>query len=333
VAERRKPQRSPRPSARRAAAAVAEPRPILVTGAAGGHGQVATRHLASLGVPVVGMDVRKWWGKPPSIEFHEVSLLKRDGEDVFRTLRPRAVLHLGTTRSPHLDPELRYRINLDGARRVFDACLKYGVEQLVFVNRTSVYGALADHPTFITEETPPSAGRTFPEMQDLIAADLYATGMLWRHPELSTAVLRVVNVIGLTVSDTLSRYLRRATVPTVMGYDPMMQVLHEQDAARAYVLAIEKKLRGVFNVAGPDPVPLSVLIAHAGARRLPVPEPLLRAMLGRFGFPQLPQGSVDFLKFSCLVDDSAFRKATGFVPELNAQATLGVLRDARLFDG
>jgi UDP-glucose 4-epimerase len=312
---------------------VAERRPVLVTGAAGGHGQVATRHLAALGVPVAGMDLRKWWGKPPSIEFHQVSLLKRDGENVFRKLRPRAVLHLGTTRSPALDPDLRYRINLDGARRVFDHCLKYGVEQLVFVSRSSVYGALPDHPTFMTEEIPPSAGRTFPEMQDLIAADLYAMGMLWRHPELSTAVLRVVNVIGLTVSDTLSRYLRRATVPAVLGYDPMIQVLHEQDAARAYVLAIDKGLRGVFNVAGPDPVPLSALVEQAGASRLPVPEPLFRAMLGRFGFPQMPQGSVDFLKFSCLVDDSEFRKATGFVPELNAEATLGVLRDARLFDG
>src|SRR5262249_4642376 len=154
--------------------------------------------------------------------------------------------------------------------------------------------------------------RTFPEMQDLIAADLYATGMLWRHPELSTSVLRVVNVIGLTVSDTLSRYLRRTTVPTVMGYDPMMQVLHEQDAARATGLALPTGRRGVFNVAGPDPVPLSELVAQAGARRLPVPEPLFRSILGRFGFPQMPQGSVDFLKYSCLVDDRAFRSATGF---------------------
>ena len=285
------------------------------------------------GIRVAGMDVRPWWGRPPSIDFYRASLLKRDGQEVFRKLRPWAVLHLGTTRSPNLDPEIRHRINLDGAKRVFDHCLKYGVQQLVFVSRSSIYGALADHPTFITEETPPSAGRTFPEMQDLVAADLYATGMLWRHPELSTAVLRVVNVIGLSVADTLSRYLRRRTVPTVMGYDPMQQVLHEQDAATAYVAAIENRLRGVFNVAGPDPVPLSVLVAQAGASRLPIPEPLLRAMLGRFGFPQMPQGSVDFLKFSCLVDDTEFRKATGFVPEMGVAATLGVLRDARLFDG
>jgi UDP-glucose 4-epimerase len=329
MAERRKP---PRSKSKSAASAAVELGPVLVTGAAGGHGQVAVRHLASLGIPVGGMDLRPWYGKPPAIELHRASLLKRDGEEVFRSLRPRVVIHLGTTRSPSIDAELRHRINLEGAQRVFEHCLQYGVEQLVFVSRTSVYGALPDSPTFLTEETPPSAGRTFPEMQDLVAADLYATGMLWRHPELVTAVLRVVNVIGLTVSDTLSRYLRRRTVPTIMGYDPMIQVLHEQDAASAYVTAVRKRLRGVYNVAGPKPVPLSIMIEQAGARALPVPETLFRMMLGYFGFPQMPPGSIDFIKYSSLVDDSAFRKATGFAPELDVTSTLGTLRDARFLD-
>ncbi len=307
-----------------------ERQPVLVTGAAGGHGQVAVRLLLSRGIPVVAMDVRPWYGRPPAVDFYRASLLKRNGEEVFRQARPRAVLHLGTTRRPDIDPELRHRINLDGARHVFEHCLKHGVSQLVFVSRSSVYGALPEHPTFITEETPPSAGRTFPEMQDVVAADLYATGMLWRHPSLVTAVLRVGNVVGITVSDTLSRYLRRDMVPTVLGFDPMMQILHEEDAARAYLAALESKIRGVFNVAGPPPVPLSAMIEQAGASRLPVPETLFRWLLGRFGFPQMPQGSVDFLKFSNLVDDNMFRQGTGFAPEMDVSATLGVLRDARL---
>ena len=45
----------------------------------------------------------------------------------------------------------------------------------------------------------------------------------------------------------------------VMGFDPLFHFMHEDDSARAIVMALETKLRGVYNVAGPPPVPLSVL--------------------------------------------------------------------------
>ena len=37
-------------------------------------------------------------------------------------------------------------------------------------------------------------------------------------------------------------------------------------------LALEKRLRGVFNVAGPQPVPLSMIVRETGARTIPMPE-------------------------------------------------------------
>jgi UDP-glucose 4-epimerase len=101
-----------------------------------------------------------------------------------------------------------------------------------------------------------------------------------------------------------------------LGFDPLYQLMHEEDAARAIVLAaaaaVERDLKGVFNVAGPQPLPLTSVIRIAGRKALPLPESTLPLMFGRFGLPRLPAQSVEHLKHSVVVDDSAFRDATGF---------------------
>jgi UDP-glucose 4-epimerase len=109
----------------------------------------------------------------------------------------------------------------------------------------------------------------------------------------------------------------------VLGYDPLFQFLWESDAVDALVLAVEKKLRGVFNVAGPPPLPLSTIVRETGRRPVPLPEPVLRGMLGRFGFPALPRGALEHIKFPIVVDAKAFTAATGFswaVNEVDALA-------------
>ena len=63
-------------------------------------------------------------------------------------------------------------------------------------------------------------------------------------------------------------------VPMVLGFDPLFQFLHEDDMVRAILLTLEKRPRGVYNVAGPQPLPLSRVVREAG--RVPVPLPELQ---------------------------------------------------------
>jgi UDP-glucose 4-epimerase len=155
----------------------------------------------------------------------------------------------------------------------------------------------------------------FPELADLVAADLYASNMLWRAPQLCTTVLRVVYTLGPSRTGTLASFLRGKRVPIVLGFDPLFHFLEEADAARAITLAVEKRARGVFNVAGPPPVPLSAIVRETGRTAVPLPEPLLRGLLGRFGLPSLPPGALEHIKFPIVVDGTAFREATGFTHE------------------
>ena len=70
-------------------------------------------------------------------------------------------------------------------------------------------------------------------------------------------------------------------------------------------------------VAGPQPVPLSLLIRDAGRSQIPLPEILFTNLLGRFGLPRLPKGALQHIKYPVVIDAAAFRKATGFQHEVS----------------
>jgi UDP-glucose 4-epimerase len=287
---------------------------ILITGIAGATGRIVALKLLSDGHEIVGIDRRSWPEAPEAIEMHRVDIRSRPAEDVFRVTQPDAVVHMATVTHLVARSEDRYRINLGGTRAVFEHSHRYGVKHVVFVGRHTYYGAGADAPLYHTEEEPPMAVSSFPELADLVAADLYAGTALWRMPDMTTTVLRMVYTLGPTGHGTLASFLRGSHVPRVLGFDPLFQFMHEDDVALAIALALRTRLRGVYNVAGPKPVPLSALVAATGRTSVPIPEQLFPVLLGRFGLPRLPPGAVHHIKFPVVIDDKSFRNATAYSP-------------------
>jgi UDP-glucose 4-epimerase len=300
---------------------------VLITGITGKMGRLVARQLAGAGHQLAGIDRRGWPDAPAGVEIHQLDIRNRAAEEVFRQFRPEAVIHMATvTHITKRSSEDRYRINLYGTRAVFEHCHRYGAKRALFVGRHTYYGAAPDSPLYVKEDEPPLAMTTFPELADLVAADLYAGSALWRFPTLATAVLRICYTLGPQRQGTLATFLRGPHVPMVLGFDPLFQFMHEADAARAICMAMESDLRGVFNVAGPDPVPLSLLIRETGSKPIRVPELLFRLALGRFGLPRLPPGAVEHIKYPVVIDAGAFRQATGFQPELDEDATMRAFR-------
>jgi UDP-glucose 4-epimerase len=301
---------------------------VLVTGLAGKIGQLVGLRLLAAGHEVIGIDRRGWPDPPPGITLHRLDIRKRAAEDVFRVARPDAVVHMATVTHLTARSEDRFRINLHGTRAVWEAAREVGLGQAIFVGRHTYYGAAHDAPLYHREADPPFAATSFPELADLVAADLYAGSALWRYPDLATCVLRVPYTLGPSLTGTLATFLGGPRVPTVLGFDPLYQFMHEDDVARAILAALDRRLRGVFNVAGPDPLPLSTIVEAAGRRRIPLPEPLFRVMSGRFGLPRLPAGALSHLKYPVVIDGSAFRGATDFDHEQSAEATIAAFREA-----
>lgn len=295
---------------------------ILITGISGKLGQRAATKLAARGDQVIGIDRRPWAEAPMGVEVHQTDIRKRAAEDVFRAFKPDAVVHMATVTHISQQSEDRYRINLQGTRAIVDHCHRYGVKQLIFVGRHTYYGAAPDSPLYHSEDEPPLGVHSFPELADLVAADLYAGSALWRFPAIDTAVLRIVYTLGPGKHGTLANYLRGPRIPTVLGFDPLFQFMHEFDVANAIAAALDAKIRGVYNVAGPAPMPLSSIIREAGRQAMPVPDAMMYITLGRFGMPFLPKGAIDHLKYPIIVDASAFKKATGFQHSYDESETI-----------
>ena len=289
---------------------------ILITGISGATGRVVALRLLADGHDVVGIDRRGWPEAPESIEMHRVDIRSRPAEDVFRVTQPEVVVHMATVTHLVARSEDRYRINLGGTRAVFEHSHRYGVKHVVFVGRHTYYGAGPDSPLYHTEDEPPMAMASFPELADLVAADLYAGSALWRMPDMTTTVLRMDYTLGPTGHGTLASFLRGPRVPRVLGFDPLFQFMHEDDVAGAISLALKTRLRGVYNVAGPRPVPLSALVTAAGRSAVPLPEQLFSMMIGRFGLPKLPAAALNHIKYPVVIDDKPFRNATGYEPTI-----------------
>lgn len=300
---------------------------VLVTGIAGRMGRLVAERLVAQGHKVVGIDVRAWPAAPQGIWVHQVDIRKRPAEDVFRRFRPDGAIHLATVTHLGETSDDRYRINLEGTRAFFEYAHRHGAQRAVFVGRHTYYGAAPDAPLYHKEDEPPMVMHHFPELADLVASDLYAGSALWRFPELDTSVLRVCYTLGPAAHGTLARFLSPRRVPTVLGFDPLFQFMHERDVAAAIVTSLEHGLRGVYNVAGPAPLPLSLIIDLAGKRRVPVPEPLFTFALKRLRITPLPKGAIEHLKYPIVVDSRPFRETTGFRYEYDADETIAAFRE------
>lgn len=303
---------------------------VLITGISGGIARALARQLAIMDHEVLGIDRRPWPDAPPNIQLFNVDIRKRPAEDVFRLHRPEIVIHMATVTHLTAREEERYRINLGGTQSIFEHCHQYGVKQALFIGRHTIYGATADAPLYRSEAEPPLATATYPALADLVAADLFAGSALWRYPKLNTAVLRLAYTLGPSMRGTLASFLgseKGHTVPTIMGFDPLFQVMHESDAVDAIIAAMQAKLRGVFNVAGPSPIPLSVLCKRVDRVILPLPEVLYTLITRRLSLSSLPLSAIKHIKYPVVIQDQTFKNLTGYQHRIDQEQLLDSFKE------
>jgi UDP-glucose 4-epimerase len=301
---------------------------LLITGISSGQGRLLASRVGDE-CEITGIDVVPWEGHPKNIEVHTVDLLKRKFEDIFRQVKPDAIVHLGLIRHFRSDPRRRHEVNVLGSKRVLEYAAKYGAKQLVVLTSSYVYGALPENPYFMDEDSPLNASRTYPEIRDLAELDGLLTTHLWQHPDMATVILRPVNTLGSHVRSAIGSYLKLGYVPTILGFNPMTQFIHEEDLTEAIALALEKKLRGIFNVTGPGEVPIKLAITETGNTPVPLPEFVARGVFGRLfdlGLFHVPPGAIDFIKYPCTVSGKRFLEATGFKPLFALDETFASIR-------
>ena len=300
-------------------------RKVVVTGIAGRLGQILAQRLhRDSGYAVVGLDRRPFPGRPRDIEHHQVDLRSKKARDIFRAGDVDALVHMGLMHTPRASVDELYSWNVRGTARLLEYCLAYKVPKVVVLSSANVYGPRPENTQFLTEEAPLLAAQAFPRMRDLVEIDHMASSFFWRARDLETVILRPVHILG-KVRNAPSNYLRLQSVPTLLGFDPMIQVIHERDIAEAVACALMPGARGIYNITGPGEVPLSVLLDELGRRSVPIPHPLAKpiwATAFRLGLSSYPAAEFDFIRYVCMVDGSRARTELGFRPRNSLRETV-----------
>jgi nucleoside-diphosphate-sugar epimerase/1-acyl-sn-glycerol-3-phosphate acyltransferase len=190
------------------------------------------------------------------------------------------------------------------------------LRRLVLKSTTAVYGSTPTDPALWTESMPHEAPRSG-FGKDAIQVEDYVRSFDRRRRDVTVTILRLANQVGPTVTNPLIRYFELPTCPTVLGFDPRLQFLHEADTERVLERAVlGPAVRGTFNVAGDGVVLLSQAIRIAGRPPLPIPEPLVSvvAELLRRTLDFSPE-QVRYLQFGRVADTTAARERLGFTPK------------------
>jgi UDP-glucose 4-epimerase len=265
------------------------------------------------------------------VTHYQVDLRRKKTRDVFRAEQVAAVVHLGVMHDPRMSAEMHHEWNVVGFQKLLEYVAAYRVPKLIVLSSANVYGPRPDNPQFLAEESPLLGGASFSEIRDLIEVDMLAQSFFWKHPETETVILRPVHILG-SVRNAASNYLRLSPVPTLLGFDPMVQVIHEDDVVQAIGRALQPGIRGIFNLAGPPPGPLSQLIRLLGRPRLPLPYSLFKPAIDRMfrlHLTSFPAPELDHIRFVCMVDDQRARDMLGYVPAFSLEETVRSVDEER----
>lgn len=304
---------------------------IILTGIAGRLGRRVAQRL-SRAHEVIGIDRRPCLGLPEGVVHHRVDLRRRAAEDVFRNSGADAVVHMGVVHNFRIPSERLYARNVIGTETLLRWVSKYNIKKVVLLSSGDVYGPSPSNSHFLGEDGPLLASQRFPEIRTLVAVDRAFQSFFWRHPDIETVILRPAHIVGPNVRNAPSNYLRLRVIPTLMGFDPILQLIHEDDVARMLEAALQPQVRGVYNLAGTDPVPLSRILKILRKPVLPIPHPLFRAGLNRlwrYRLTSFPPPELDHIRFNAVLDTARAAADIAVVPKHSLYEMLEPFRSDR----
>ncbi len=262
---------------------------------------------------MLGLDRTRPPGLPSQVRFRPLDLMAPDAAARLAELLQRegveVVVHLAFRRWPGAGPTGQRGLDVFGSRQVLRACAAQRLAQLVVAGTTQCYGAHPDNPNYLSEQHALRGHPAAPSVQDRCEVERLVADFAAREAQTATTVLRCCWTLGPEAAGPVARWLSRPLVPTLLGYDPLLQLLHERDCLAVFEQAALSPHPGVFNIVAPGVAPLSVLLGAAGKRALPLPAPLLQglsAVARRAGpgllTPQLPDGGPDTLRYLWVAD-------------------------------
>jgi UDP-glucose 4-epimerase len=217
-------------------------------------------------------------------------------------------------------------LNVIGTMQLLAACQRApSVTRFVLKSTSAVYGASSRDPAVFTEAMQarrvPSGGFA----RDSVDIEGYVRSFARRRPDVDVVSLRVPNLIGPRIDSLMTSFFRMPLVPTALGYDARVQLLHEDDALAVLTRATTGDFVGTVNVGGEGTMLLSQAVRRLGRIQVPLPTPTLGSVgriSRRFGFVDYSPEQMRFLNFGRVVDITKLRTEFGYTPRFTTESAL-----------
>ncbi|GII81305.1 hypothetical protein Sru01_62870 [Sphaerisporangium rufum] len=259
-------------------------------------------------------------------EFVRVDLRSPDIAQVIAAADVDTVVHLSLVSAPSKGagrPVMKEH-NVIGTMQLLAACQRSAtVSRVVVRSTTAVYGSSSHDPAMFTEDAEPAEAATSGYAKDATEVEAYVRGFARRRPDVTVSTLRFANFMGPGIDSPLTRYFSQPVLPTVLGFDPRLQFVHEDDAVEVLRRMAVEHHPGTFNVAGDGVMLLSQCVRRGGRPVVPVPSTAFRVLgdlargVGRVDFS--PE-QIALMSYGRAVDTRRLAAELGWRPKFGTVA-------------
>jgi UDP-glucose 4-epimerase len=295
---------------------------VLVTGVAGDLGRRFAAQLSKSPAVerVIGIDTVPPRGDLGRADFVRADIRNPVIAKVIVRERVDTVVHTSVAATPAAagGRTSMKELNVIGTMQLLAACQQApDIRKLVLKSSAAVYGASNRDPAMFTEGMNAKRLATGGFAKDIAEVESYTRGFARRRPDVEVTTLRIANVIGPRITSAMTGYFRMPVIPTVLGFNPRMQFLHEQDALDVLEHATVADVPGTYNVAGDGIITLAQAVRRIGRPSLPLPGfavPAFGSAVRQTRRADFSPEQVAFLTFGRGLDTTRMRSMLGFEP-------------------
>ncbi len=322
---------------------MSEKKVVLITGVAGYWGSRMAAKLIELneqsspqaevdepgdwsGFHILGLDFEPPHEPIKGLDFIQADIRNPLFVELLQNEHVHTIIHLAFL-SNNRPSEKAFDLNVIGTMKVLGAAAEAGVKRVILQSSTMVYGATPLNPAFITESHPLHGSKSNGSIRNLVDIEAFVNGFRRQSPGMLITILRFANIVGPTVDSPLTQLLQLKPPFVLFGFDPLMQIIHENDVLEALSYATLQDVPGVYNIAAEGILPLGKILGLTGKLPLPLVHPVAYWGTRVTRATGLKQGQYfpiepDYIRYPWVADLARMREEMGYLPSYTAEETL-----------
>lgn len=296
---------------------------VLITGGAGFLGSNVAAKLAGKVEAVIAGDVREPAEAIAGVQFAHCDVTDASAvRDILVKHKIDTVVHLAAIMTPGLDVEFEYRVDVQGAKNVFEAAAAVGVKHVVVSSSGAAYGYHADlgadRGGWITEDEPLRGNDEYSYSRHKRLVEENLAELREKDPQMTQTIFRIGTILGPSVSNQITALWDGKRILRISGSDSPFVFIWVDDVAEVMTQAVLKSKPGIFNVAGDGCLSVPEIAKRLNKPLLSVPAWALALALRALRLLRLTEHGpekVRFLRYRPVLDNSKLKTSFGYTPQ------------------